>query len=226
MRVLVADGQRLFAEALGRALQQYPDFEVLLQETRSGRDVLEASIRRRPDVLLLDYWILEMDGPAVTRELRSRGDAPKVLLMSWIHGPDEVQQALIAGAAGFLPKSVTIDQVAEAIRQALVGHPLVYAPQLAGLFDDMNRRLAETEAIYNAVVALTPREIETLQLLAEGRPTKQIATELSIAPGTLKNLIHNILSKMRARTRVEAVDTARRVGLISVPPPTASPPSH
>lgn len=212
--VLVADGQRLFAEALGLALGRRSELEVLGVYPATGGDAVDTAMDHRADVVLLDYWIPGMNGPAATRALLTWSPGVKVLLLSWYHGPNQVQEGLLAGAAGFLPKSITFDQLVDGILRAHAGEPLVYAKELARLVDAIEKRAEEAEERAKRLMTLTQREVEILQHLCQGRPAKQVAGELHIAVGTLKNHVHKILAKTGARTQLEAINMARYEGLI------------
>lgn len=224
--VLVADGQRLLAEALSRTLQGYPDLRTVGTVAPNGEAAIKAIERERPDVALVDYWMPGLDGPAVTRAVARSTPATKVLLMSWAHGPDHVQEALAAGAVGFLPKSLTVDQLVQAVRQAQDGHGLVYAEQLATLVEYLNGRLDDAERKGAALATLTARELEILALLCTRSSSEQLLPELGITAGTLKNHIHKILAKTGANTRLEAIEIARWAGLAGRRPPNVPPRSH
>lgn len=223
--VLVADGQRMFAEAVAIALRSHPGLHVLSEHPTTGTAALEVAMRDEPDVLLLDYWLLGMNGPACTRAVHERCPDAKVLLLSWLHGPQHVQEALAAGAVGFLPKSLTFDQLVEAIRRACSGEPLVFAEQLARLVDDIERRARESEERAKRLATLSTRELEVLDLLGKGLSPKEIALNLDISVGTVKNHIHSILTKTGGRTQLEAILVARYHRVIGDlrPPPSPRP---
>lgn len=212
--VLVADGQRLFAEALATALRAAPDLQVVAEYPTTGPVAAQAVIRHHPDVVLLDYWMPGMDGPSTTRAILAWSPRTKVLLVSWFHGPAHVQEALDAGACGFLPKSLRLDQVMAAVRRASDGEALVYGAELAQLVEDIEGRLDEADDQTERLLALSPREVEVLQLLGEGRSARQISEDLFISAGTVKNHIHRILAKTGAQSQLEAVAMARRAALI------------
>ncbi|HUP70378.1 MAG TPA: response regulator transcription factor [Acidimicrobiales bacterium] len=218
--VLVADGQRLFAESLGSALAHHGGFYVIGEHPTNGGGAVEAVMRHRPDVVLLDYWIPGMDGPAAAHAIASWSPGPKVLILSWFHGQIQVQKALAVGVAGFLPKSLSLAQVAAAIGRAHAGEPLVFAEQLSNLVADIDQRYDDALRRGELLRLLTSREVEILQVLATGRPGREVAAELSIALGTLKNHVHKILAKTGARTQLEVINMARHEGLIrDVGPP-------
>lgn len=213
--VLVADGQRLFAESLSLALEREPDLRVLQEHPTRGEDAFEAVRMYQPDVILVDYWIPGINGPATARSVRAWSPGPKVIILSWFHGPSQVQEAIEAGVNGFLPKSVGVAEVTAAIRRAHAGEDLVYAAELARMVERIQARAQHSEERMERMMKLTPREVEILRLLASGSLTKRIAVELGLSVGTIKNHIHNILKKTGARNQLEAVAMAQAEGLIA-----------
>lgn len=211
--ILVADEQRLFTEALGAALGHYPDLEVAAAPAGDGHAAVAAAIASRPDVVLYDYWMPATAGPAAARYLASWSPGTTVLLSSWLHGPTEVEQARVSGAAGLLSKRLTIDQLVEAVRAVPAGEPLPHA--------ERDRRVRapapspnSVERRWSRLVSLTPREIEVLRLLAQGKAIKEVAKELCIAVGTARNHAQSILDKTGASGTVEAVGIAYDEGLV------------
>lgn len=218
IRVLVADAQRLFGDCLALMIDRAPGIKVVPGTATTGPAALEAAARHRPHVVVLDYWIPgPSNGPSVTRELLQGVSRARVLVLSWVHGPQHAQAALEAGASGFLPKSLHLVQLVEAIRRAHLGEPLVYGEQLAALLDEIERRSEEAEARWERLCSLTPREVAILQLLAEGRPGTEVAAELHMALGSLKTRVHHILRKLGVKSQLEAITMARRERLLQVP---------
>jgi len=233
--VVVADAQRLFVESMSRALQEHPDLNVSQGRSTTGREAVKEVTRFKPDVALLDFWITGLRGPAATRAILKVLPAVKVFFLSeFFIGPGQIKEAHAAGAIGFLRKDLALETVVAAVRDANRCSPgdidgLLPAqeawptvpgsgpdrpteaqrphPGLAGddRSEDRSRRLT----------TLTNREIEVLQLLRQGLATKQLARELSITVGTLKNHIHNIIVKTGASTQLEAVNIAEEGGYIS-----------
>lgn len=213
-RVLVADTQALFAEAIGGALDQEHDIAVIPQYPTRGRDALETIERHQPDIVLYDNWMLEIDGPTATRALASSTPATKVLLLSWYHGPRHIQAALNAGAAGFLPKSLGLEQLIEAVRRAAGGDPLVFGEELARLIENIDERIDSGYEVRERFASLSPREVQVLRALARPAPTAQVARSLGISAGTLKNHLHHIMAKTSTTTQLEVIGLARELELI------------
>lgn len=213
--VLVADSQLLFADALAQALGAEDGIAVVDERPDRGPSTLDAVARLRPDVVIYDDSMLGLDGPAATKAIASFAPQAKVLVSSWFHSSDQIRATLRAGAAGFVPKSLRLAQLVHAVRQAAAGQPLVFGDQLAGLIEDLEGRWDESVSRYERLSSLTSRELQVLQVLAEGRALPEVAEELSISLGTLRNHVHKSLAKTGARTHVEAVAMARAAGFLS-----------
>lgn len=216
-RIVVALSPRLFSEALARALQQYPEIDVVTWLAAGGTEVAEAVTEIGPEIALVDYALGGMDGPAVTRAIRSSAPEVKVLLFSWVHGPDQVGKALAAGAVGFLPKSLSVAQVVEALRQARQGRGLVYAEELTTLVEDIDRRGQLGDELLARLESLSRREVEILALLSEGWSTTELARRLSITSGTLNNYLSRMLATTGARTKIELIAWARSANIVPHP---------
>jgi len=211
--VLVADSQPLFAESLAFALGLHPEFDVLPARPISGRQALEAAGVAKPGIVLIDYWMTGMEGPAIARTLSSKSPDTKVVLLGWFHGPREIRKAVAAGVAGFLEKDATIAEAAAVLRRAESGrwaYPQRFWPLLKELQVGSGDPNPQTP-----FPKLTPREIEVLENLTSGKPNREIAAGMSISPATLRNHINRILEKTGARTQIEAIAMARTHGLIS-----------
>lgn len=214
-RVLIADAQFLVADALGTALEARAGLTVLEDRPREGIETLRAVTTHWPEIVLLDFWLPDMPGPAVIRELLARAPETKVLTLSWFHGPKQVQEALQAGAVGFLPKSLSVDRVAEGIARALQGDDPVFAEKLAEMVDTITARAAYLQNASSRFASLTVRELEILRLLGAGLSSTAIARRLYISHATVRTHVTRILSKVDASSQLEAVAMAREEGLVS-----------
>lgn len=214
MSILISDAHRLTADALVRVLNLEPDFHALSETPDSGENLIDLAGAAVPDVVLLDYWLPGIDGPAATRMVLSRSPLSRVILLAWLCAPDQVKKGLEAGAVGFLPKSVNVDQLTEAIRRAIAGEVPVFEKQLDQMLTAMAERSGKDDKVWERLVLLTAREMEILKLLDRGRLIEQIARDLSIKPSTVRNHIHNILEKTGTQTHLQALAMARQHGLI------------
>lgn len=219
--LLIADGQRLFSECLAEALAEHPDVRVLAEFPTTADETSDGVDRLEPDVVLLDYWIPGAipDGAGLIRSLASRSPSPRLLALSWIHNPQQVEAALTAGAAGFIPKGVSIDHLVEAVRQAASGAAAVFARELERLLEEMAGRADEATDRAKRLQRLTGREVQILELLSHGHAGPDVASELCIAPKTLRTAVHRILRKLGVETQLQAIAMARHERLLASPGP-------
>jgi DNA-binding NarL/FixJ family response regulator len=214
VRVLLADDQALFREALATLLGARPEV-VVVGEAGNGAEALARSAELGPDVVLMDLHMPVLDGIAAIRRLRTEQPGVRVLALTTFDDDEDVFAALRAGAVGYLLKDVASDRLVEALLAAARGEsvlqPSVAArvvARFAQLPDDGPPRPQPL------VVPLSERELEVLRLLAEGGSNREIATGLFLAEGTVKNHVTNVLAKLGARDRTQAALRARGLGLI------------
>lgn len=211
---LVADAQLLFAEALARVLALYPGLSPLESYPNSGLQTLKIVSSKKPDVVLLDFWMPDMEGPSVVRQIVGQDPGARVLLLSWFHGPREIEKALDAGAVGFLPKSLSVGKVAEGVKRAFSGESPVFLSELENLSRTIGKRDDRTDFLSDRLASLSSREMEIVVNLGMDLSVKQIAEALFISPATVKNHIHNIITKVGTTSSKEVVAMARTCGLI------------
>jgi DNA-binding NarL/FixJ family response regulator len=204
-------------------LADVPGVEVV-GEAADGQEALELCGRVRPDLMLMDLRMPRMDGLAATRAIKREYPRTSILVMTMHENPDYLLQALRAGAAGYVLKDASRDEVISAIWQVLSGEsPLT--PKLAA---QLLRRLAldevqepvegpDTQGPIELYQPLTPREIEVLELLAQGKTNREIAEDFVVSVGTVKNHVEHLISKLEVSDRTEAVVKALRLGIISFP---------
>ena len=215
IRVLVADDQQLVREGLRVLLDLTADIRVV-GEAGHGREAVEQVRRVRPDVVLMDVRMPELDGVAATRQLREAFPEVKVIILTTFDDDEYVFDGLRAGAVGYLLKDVPSEQLAEAIRAAARGEAFIHPSVTRKVVAEFTR-LAERERVRREqplVDPLSGRELEVLLLLADGMSNQEIAGHLCIAPGTVKNHVSSILSKLDARDRIQAVQRGREIGLL------------
>jgi two-component system nitrate/nitrite response regulator NarL len=201
----------MVATGLRALLENEDDIEVSAW-VRNGKDALRAYEDEHPDVVLMDYGLPDTTGTEVTTQLRTRDPDACVLLVTGHEARQSVvAEALDAGCAGFLSKERSVDELANAIRAAAHGAAVFPADLLASI----TRRSQNTG---KGTSELTPREREVLELLAHGRSTDEIQQELFLSQHTVRNHVRNLLNKLGARTKLEAVVTAARAGLIDLRP--------
>jgi DNA-binding NarL/FixJ family response regulator len=214
IRVLIADDQALFREALVALLTVQPGIEVV-GEAADGREAVAAVARTRPDVVLMDLRMPVLDGIGATRQLRVDHPAVKVLALTTFDGDDEVFPALRAGAVGYLLKDVSTQRLVEAVLAAARGEsvlaPSVAAKVVARVAAMPDRDEPPRQPL---VDPLTGRELEVLRQLAAGHSNREIARAVFLSEGTVKNHVTSILTKLGARDRTQAALRAKDLGLL------------
>ena len=221
-RLAIVDDHELTRESLQNMLSDEPDVEIV-GEAADGRQALSLCSRFRPDLVLMDVRMPVMDGLVATREVKQRYPEISVMMLTMHENPDYLLGALKAGAAGYVLKDATREEIIEAVRRVRNGEsPL--DPELAAR---LLRRLASEgeartgtgrpHAVPYAVEPLTPRELEVLGLMKLGRTNREIAGDLAISLGTAKNHVEHIISKLGASDRTRAVVQGLELGLIDLP---------
>jgi DNA-binding NarL/FixJ family response regulator len=216
IRVLVCDDQALIRTGFTTIIDAQPDMEVV-GECGDGRAAVDLAPRVRPDVVVMDVRMPVLDGIQATRLLAGAGvEHPvKVLVVTTFNLDEYVYEALRAGASGFLLKDAPPAQLLHGIRTVATGAALL-APevtrQLVGRYAARIRPAGDGAA---DGVPLTPRELEVLRLIADGRSNSEIAATLVISHETVKTYVSRILTKLDLRDRVQAVVYAYRRGLVS-----------
>jgi len=207
IRVLIVDDHDMVRAGLATFLEVSDDLE-LIGEARNGRDALRACEQSLPDVVLMDLVMPEMDGVTATKEIRTRWPHVQVVALTSFQDGDLVQQALQAGAIGYLLKNTNIQALTNAIRQAHAGKSTLAQEALQALVET-------TQHPPESEVHLTPRELEVLALMVEGLNNPAISERLVISIGTTRSHVSNILSKLGVSNRAEAIALALRKKIIS-----------
>ena len=202
--VVVADDQHLVRAGLSGILDLADDITVV-GEASDGREAVSVVRDVRPDVVLMDVRMPEMDGLEATRIIVQDTDA-RVVVLTTFDLDEYVFTALVAGASGFLLKDTPAAQLQEAVRVVASGEALL-SPSVTRTVID---RLAREDAVRRPPVdprltGLTPREAEILGLVARGQSNAEIATQLTITPGTVKTHVSHLLTKLDARDRIQLV---------------------
>ncbi|MFC3713168.1 response regulator [Sphingoaurantiacus capsulatus] len=212
IRVVLVDDQTLVRRGIGGLLELVPDIEVV-GEASDGEEALAVVPVLKPDVLLLDVRMPRMSGIAVLDALRSANALPPTLVLTTFDDGDAAIAAIKAGAKGLMLKDVSLDDLAGAIR-ALASGQTAFQPAMT---DSLMAALQRTPASADSYVSepLTGREKEVLHLICAGYSNKEIADLLSLAEGTVKNHVSNLLLKLDARDRTRAALKALQQGHLS-----------
>ncbi len=209
IRILVADDHPIVRDGLIAILSTQPDFEVV-GKAGTGTEAVQGAESLKPDVLLLDLEMPEMDGVETLRRLREIGSPVRAIVFTAFDTDERIVGAVQAGAQGYLLKGVPREEIFNAIRVVHAGgsllQPVVASKLLRQVIQDQGEHPD----------ALTPREQSVLQLLAQGLQNKEIANELVITERTVKFYVSSILSKLGAGNRTEAVTIAVQRGLVKL----------
>ena len=207
IRVMTVDDHEIFRSGIRYLLLTFEDID-LLAEAHSGEEALRLCEEARPDVILMDMMMSGMDGIESTRAIRERHPDVQVLALTSFYDAKLVQQAMQAGAIGYLLKGVSKDRLGEAIRSAYARQPTLSAEAVEALV----RPPQSTAGLGHD---LSQREREVLELLAEGLPNAEIAERLVVSVAAVKYHVSSILSKLGATNRTEAVALALQHHLLS-----------
>jgi DNA-binding NarL/FixJ family response regulator len=217
IRVLIADDHEVVREGLrmiltdaGHGDRDAPSIDVV-GEAASGADAVRDAERLRPDVVLMDLQMPELDGIEATRRIHEAGTAGAVVVLTTFEDDAHVRAAIKAGALGYLLKDVLKEDLVRAVRAAGRGIPTLDARAQHTIM----RQLAGGESA-SPFDALTPRERDVLRLIANGASNKQIAAELFLSLGTVKGYVSAILSKLEVADRTGAALFATKHGLSEV----------
>ena len=206
IRVMIVDDHTIVREGLTTLLEVHPEL-TLVGEAPDGGRAIELCDQLRPDVILMDLMMPEVDGVTAIQSIMKSHPEMRILALTSFVEDEKLQAALEAGAVGFLLKNISAVELAEAIKTASVGKPSL-APEA-------------TQALIQVVTAppslghdLTPRELDVLNHLVEGLTNAEVAQQLGIRPSTAKNHISNILTKLGAASRTEAATLALKHKLV------------
>lgn len=214
IKLLLVDDQLLFRKGLRALFDAQEDFEVV-GEAAHGLEALDKARAFRPHVILMDVHMPTCDGVEATRLIKQEMPETKVIALTVSDEDEDLFGAIKAGAEGYLLKDLRPEELYERIHEVLRGETPV-SPAVGGKLLREFRRRPWKESQDTPEAELTPREVEILQLVAEGLTNAEIAGKLYVVEGTVKNHLHNILEKLHLQNRVQAATFAIREGLASV----------
>jgi len=211
IRVLVVDDHAIIRKGMRAVLDLVPDIE-LVGEAENGKQAIQRILELKPDVILMDLMMPEMDGIACTREVKAQMPAARILVLTNFAGEDMIFPAIKAGAMGYHLKDSSPEALVDAIRQVFLGesslHPLIAKKVLDELHISTERNHTNDP--------LTQRELEVLRLIAQGQENKEIADHLVVSEATVRTHVSNILGKLHLASRTQAALYALREGLASL----------
>jgi putative two-component system response regulator len=210
IRILVVDDHEIFAHSVVRLLQNRSGLKVV-GTAGSVAEAVAAAVAYEPDIILMDFELPDGDGPQATGQIKALTPSVKVIMLTARTDDESLVRAIAAGCSGFVSKQEAVDKLLEAIVAAHDGEMITAPSDLTPLL----RRLRPTHRGLGS--ELTPRELEVLGLIATGLVNKQIAQRLGLRLNTVRNHARNILSKLQAHSKLEAVATAVREGIIGYP---------
>jgi DNA-binding NarL/FixJ family response regulator len=212
--VLIVDDQALVRAGFRMILEAEEDMEVV-GEAADGREAVAEARRLRPDVVLMDVRMPDVDGIEATRRLLGDGADAKVVMLTTFDMDEYVYDALRAGASGFLLKDVPPEQLVAGIRAVASGDALLAPSVTRRVIEEFVRRPpASVRTLPPKLGDLTARELEVLKLIARGRSNAEIATELFVSETTVKTHVAHVLMKLSLRDRVQGVVLAYECGLV------------
>jgi two-component system NarL family response regulator len=200
-RVLVVDDHALFRTGVANIINQEADL-VVVAEAGNGAEAVEAFDEHHPDVTLLDLRMPVMEGVEAVRRIRARDPQARVIVLTTYDTDEDISRALKAGAKAYVLKDISAEALVSCIHDVLAGKTYLAPAAAAKLAEGVTR------------VQLTPRELSSLRLLADGKANKEIAHELHISERTVKTHLGHLFEKLGVTSRTEAVKVATRRGLI------------
>ena len=211
---MLVDDHELVRQGIAAMLNGTGDVNVV-GVARTGREALEVARRELPDVVLMDVKMPDMDGLEATRKIKEERPRTAVVMLTMHDNPAYLRDAVRAGAAGYLLKDVSKDELVDAIRQVATGGAFIESQMLKGMLSEMkpSASVGPSPAAKN----LTKREREILSLVAEGLSNREIAEKLVLSPETVKSHVAAILEKLNVSDRTQAAIYAVRNGLVETP---------
>jgi len=209
--VLIVDDHPVVRKGLAMFINSFTDLK-LVGEAEDAASALEIYRRERPQVVLMDLLLPDMDGAAATRRILQEFPEAAILALSASGDEELIEAVLRAGARGFLSKLISVVELADAIRQVRQGRMILDTK--ATVVMQRMFHASNSPAPASVEAGLSEREQAVLVLLAQGLTNNQIATRLNIQLSTVKQYIGNILAKLRVRSRTEAVAVALKLGLV------------
>jgi DNA-binding NarL/FixJ family response regulator len=213
LKVLLVDDHRMFTELLAQQLREHRDIEVS-GVARTATEALSAARNDPPDVAVLDYRLPDGNGAALAAQLHSDHPHLRLVMLTGYQDEATLREAIEAGCCGFITKDAAVDEVVASVRTAHAGG----APIAPALLGRLLPSLREDSKYVGG--SLTARELQVMQLLAEGVSNRAIAARLFISSHTVRNHVQRIITKLGVHSKLEAVAVATRIGLVRAAEPS------
>ena len=216
-RLLLCDDHAMFRQGLRSILESEEGFRVI-GEAANGREAVRYGLETRPDVILMDIQMPELDGVAATKAILGERPDTKVIILTMYRQDRYVFEAIKAGARGYLLKDADANDLIDAIKRVAAGETLLSAEMAASILDEFRRYGELPRHPDHALSELTEREEDILRLLAQGRSNLEIADALGVSEKTVRNRLSEIFSKLRLNNRTQAALYALREGIATLEP--------
>ncbi len=210
IEILIVDDHAVVRQGLHAFFDTQPDLHVI-GEAANGEEAVQLATELIPDIVLMDLVMQDMDGVEATRRIKRFSPKTEIIILTSYHEDEHIFPALRAGALSYLLKDVEMDNLADAIRRAVTGEAILHPRIAARVIRDLQ---GTREQEPNVFFELTDRELEVLQLIAEGLSNAEIEERLVISENTVKGHVRNILNKLHLADRTKAAVLAWRQGLV------------
>ena len=214
-RLLLCDDHAMFRQGLRSILETEEGFRVI-GEAATGREAVRYALQTRPDVILMDIQMPELDGVAATKTILDELPAARVIILTMYRQDRYVFEAIKAGARGYMLKDADANDLISAIRRVAEGETLLNAEMAASILEEFNKVKEVPEHPEHPISELTEREAAILRLLAQGASNQEIATDLNVSEKTVRNRLSEIFSKLRLNNRTQAALYALREGIATL----------
>ncbi len=215
-RILLCDDHALFRQGLKSILETEEAFRII-GEAATGREAVRYALQTRPDVVLMDIQMPDLDGVAATKAILAEQPGTKVIILTMYRQDTYVFEAIKVGARGYLLKDADANDLIDAIHRVAEGETLLNAEMAASILSEFKKvKEAVPEHPEHRLSELTEREVDILRLLAQGASNMQIAEALNVSEKTVRNRLSEIFSKLRLNNRTQAALYALREGIASL----------
>lgn len=214
-RLLLCDDHAMFRQGLKSILETEDDFRVI-GEVPNGREAIRYALETKPDVILMDIQMPELDGVAATKAILAEQPDAKVIILTMYRQDRYVFEAVKVGARGYMLKDASASELIDAIRRVAAGETLLNAEMAASILDEFSKVGEMPRHPEHKLSELTDREEDILRHLAQGSSNQEIATSLGVSEKTVRNRLSEIFSKLRLNNRTQAALYALREGIATL----------